>query len=260
MKHLVGLLVIGMVLLVAVTSVTADTIHLKNGVVINGTIVKEVPGESITIRTELRTEQSITHTYIMSEILEINRTSAFQTATKKDPIDAIYFNNGVNIKGVIIKDVIGESVTVRTESGTIYTYDKSEISNITRTSSFQELKNKNPEGSFFLSLLIPGLGQFYNGDHTKGCLLMGAWVIGSVLMVAGTEADIHTQSADEIYVQGFSICLMSYVYAIVDAPLTANKINKRNEQRANEQRAKEQLLISFNAAPSGLGAMLSVRF
>jgi TM2 domain-containing membrane protein YozV len=43
---------------------------------------------------------------------------------------------------------------------------------------------KNPCIAFFLSLLIPGLGQTYNGEKTKGLIIAGAYVLlGSVGLV-----------------------------------------------------------------------------
>ncbi len=40
--------------------------------------------------------------------------------------------------------------------------------------------NKTPVVALILSLLIPGVGQFYNGDTKKGALvLIGAFVLGA---------------------------------------------------------------------------------
>ena len=42
-------------------------------------------------------------------------------------------------------------------------------------------RKKNPIIAMILSMLIVGLGQFYNGDNTKGVIMLLVGVIGGVL-------------------------------------------------------------------------------
>jgi TM2 domain-containing membrane protein YozV len=41
---------------------------------------------------------------------------------------------------------------------------------------------KNPTVALVLSLVIPGAGQFYNGDPKKGGAILGAYLLGCVLL------------------------------------------------------------------------------
>ena len=66
MRFCVCLLVIGMSL---VTASIADTIHLKNGTVIEGTIIREIPDVSVAIETA----QGKVFTYNIQDVFKIDR-------------------------------------------------------------------------------------------------------------------------------------------------------------------------------------------
>ena len=66
MRLCVCLLVIGMSV---VTASIADTIHLKNGTVIEGTIIREIPDASVAIETA----KGKVFTYHMQDVLKIDR-------------------------------------------------------------------------------------------------------------------------------------------------------------------------------------------
>ena len=40
---------------------------------------------------------------------------------------------------------------------------------------------KNPAVALILSLFIPGVGQFYNGDNKKGGIMLGGFILSVVL-------------------------------------------------------------------------------
>ena len=40
---------------------------------------------------------------------------------------------------------------------------------------------KNPVTALILSILIPGVGQFYNNDVKKGAIMLGGAIVGGVL-------------------------------------------------------------------------------
>src|SRR4026208_2093997 len=42
---------------------------------------------------------------------------------------------------------------------------------------------KNPPVAMILSILIPGVGQFYNGDMKKGAVMLAAAIVGGVITV-----------------------------------------------------------------------------
>ena len=44
--------------------------------------------------------------------------------------------------------------------------------------------SRNPVASLLASLLVPGLGTIINGETGKGTLILGAWLIGWLLVLA----------------------------------------------------------------------------
>jgi TM2 domain-containing membrane protein YozV len=43
---------------------------------------------------------------------------------------------------------------------------------------------KNPAVALILSLVIPGVGQFYNGDNKKGAIILGGYFVSWILAAA----------------------------------------------------------------------------
>ncbi|MCD1293663.1 hypothetical protein CUJ83_01470 [Methanocella sp. CWC-04] len=70
---------------------------------------------------------------------------------------------------------------------------------------------REPILALVLSFLLPGLGQIYNGDTNRGIL----FVIGTLMAWLLTSVCI-----------GIFIFLGLWVYAMYDAYLTAEKINR----------------------------------
>lgn len=72
-------------------------------------------------------------------------------------------------------------------------------------------KRKEPLLSLILSFLIPGLGQIYNGQATKGFLLIIAAIVSVVLAYVCI---------------GFLTYLIVWFYAMYDAYVIAERINR----------------------------------
>jgi TM2 domain-containing membrane protein YozV len=80
------------------------------------------------------------------------------------------------------------------------------------------VKVKEPILSVILSFILPGLGQVYNGQAKKGIILLAGyilmWIASFVLMIV---------------LIGFCLMLIPIViwlYAMYDAYVTADKVNK----------------------------------
>lgn len=85
-----------------------------------------------------------------------------------------------------------------------------------------EVNEKNPWAAFFFSWLIPGGGQFYNGEKTKGALML----LGGV-----TGAGVHLYSEhDRAFNVGTAVMLGSAIWSMIDAPISANRINREMQQ------------------------------
>lgn len=89
---------------------------------------------------------------------------------------------------------------------------------------------KSPTVAFLLSFVLTGAGQYYNGDVTKGVtqelLVIGGYVLA---FTAGIEYNRNNEITHWFYT-GFGIVIGSHIWSMIDAPLSANKINKRRHQ------------------------------
>jgi len=72
-----------------------------------------------------------------------------------------------------------------------------------------------------LSAVLPGLGQFYNGQPKKGALHLGLTLV--FFVVAGEYQDMP----EEVGVAGL---VGTWVWSVIDAPLTAKAINEGRVQ------------------------------
>lgn len=93
---------------------------------------------------------------------------------------------------------------------------------------------KSPGRAFALSLIVPGLGQHYNGQHTKGAIQEVLFVGGVFAFAGGIAAGWNDPSeggAAVLVVTGAIMTVGSYVWSLVDAPASANRINKELDER-----------------------------
>jgi TM2 domain-containing membrane protein YozV len=102
---------------------------------------------------------------------------------------------------------------------------------------------KSPATAFACSLVIPGLGQMYNEEVGKGFTFFGGALFGSGLIVLGSDQD--DSIGDLIYDFGFIVASVCYIYSLIDAPLTAQKITKESRIK-NAKRLKKVSSIFDN--------------
>ena len=113
-----------------------------------------------------------------------------------------------------------------------------------------EVKEKNPWAAFFYSWLIPGGGQFYNDQGKKGLLMLTGAATGIGFVIYGindkqeesSESITRTatsitfssryeeSSNDSAITIGAAIYLGSALWSMIDAPVSANKINQELRQ------------------------------
>jgi uncharacterized protein DUF5683 len=95
-------------------------------------------------------------------------------------------------------------------------------------------QRKKPTLALILSAIFPGLGQIYNNQVLKGISLIGLNVIINFLLVKpverlitpGGSISIPDNSTLFIVAAYMAAGLVLWVYAIIDAKRTAEKINK----------------------------------
>lgn len=135
-----------------------------------------------------------------------------------------------------------------------------------------DMEEKNPWAAFFYSMLIPGGGQFYNDEGTKGLLMLTGAAAGIGYMVYGindkqeessesitqtatsiTFSSRYEESGNETAITvGLLVYLASSTWSLIDAPMSATRINREARQAS--------LQINPLVAPDFAGASLSLRF
>ncbi|MBB3186047.1 hypothetical protein [Microbacter margulisiae] len=83
--------------------------------------------------------------------------------------------------------------------------------------------HKDPVFATSFSIMVPGMGQIYNGQIGKGLVFM-ATSYGGLAVGAVALSSHHSGLATA----GFITAAISYIWSIVDAGSTSNSINRKN--------------------------------
>ena len=124
----------------------------------------------------------------------------------------------------------------------------------------KKIVEKNPWIAFLLSTAIPGAGQYYNQQFRKGSAMLLGAATGVGLFYA-TRNDNRRDKLTGKYLDpdendnkgyiGLGLGLGFVVWSMIDAPVSAIKINKRNPQA---------MTIGPMIDRDKVGAVLSLRF
>ena len=168
--------------------------------------------------------------------------------------DVIHLKNGETVRGTIIEQNPGESLKIQTADGTVFEFTIYEIAEISREpvmkveEGFIKTEVKKPWLASGLSLMIPGAGQFYNDQYEKGLPQLGVAVAGAGLVWWGLRDnwESHDDYSDTpswnplqwndedgddwTAFIGAPLWLGSAVWSVIDANLSANRINREGQQ------------------------------
>jgi hypothetical protein len=84
-------------------------------------------------------------------------------------------------------------------------------------------RRKSPFLAWFLSWLYPGIGQFYNGQAGKGIAMTAVATGGFGLCIAAVQKE-----DDNLGAIGALVLTGVALWSMIDAPVSAGKINRRN--------------------------------
>ncbi len=128
---------------------------------------------------------------------------------------------------------ISDIFMIKYSNGEKEVFTKPQVSNAT------SVGKKEPALSFLFSFLLPGGGQYYNGEYRKGALMTGLWLGSFVGMAASIPYDDDDYYDNHNKYNGASdtgpiftlfalVYMGNYIWSVIDAPVSANKINKQN--------------------------------
>lgn len=172
--------------------------------------------------------------------------------SRAEYIDVVYLKNGSIIQGIIVEQIPGKSIKLKTLVGDILVFDFDQIAKFAKVERANNKKLKSPGLAFLLSFLVPGLGQHYNGQHLKGAAIEGVFV-GAIVTALWVPRTIEVDELKNL----FATLVMLGVSAgsMIDAPISASAINKR----ASESPLRTQLRISllpFRGRDNEIGGMV----
>lgn len=157
--------------------------------------------------------------------------------------DVVYLKDGSILRGVIIEDVPGESLRIRTRDGNVFRLSYDRIDRRTKepvlavapapaggTPSQPRAQvttgRKSPGVAFLLSFLIVGAGQGYNGQWGKALLMAGGAVTSLAIAGAGAEDCVDFEDCGR-FTLGVVGALGFALWSWIDAPISASAINTR---------------------------------
>ena len=191
-------------------------------------------------------------------------------------VDVVHLKNGSIIKGIVTEIIPSETVKIETADGSIFVYQFDEIQSITKEEKVGATTEpigkvtttrKNPVialgsgcGVGCLSGFLPspfptilGVGQFYNGEYTKGLIFFGVGAVAAYDLLQLPNPSGYNDPTTEQTVRGLiDITLLggSIVWSAFDAYYSAKRINL--------EASKEKSSTSLNYIPHQ-GMMASYR-
>lgn len=218
-------------------------------------------------------------------ILLIVLFSVSNLRAQQEQIDVLYLKNGSVIKDKILKEQQGNNIVNQTNDemnvefiqndilliDKLYSDNARDIKSIMRP-AYQE---KSPFLASMLSLFIPGLGQHYNGQTVKA-IIQEVFFLGGITLVLcgkeywdacipGEEISGETSSYNELHYIGLGISTASFLWSLIDAPISANKINKKRRDQSfghfiNIDNGRFCVGIDAGNLGRGVGAQLTLHF
>ena len=189
--------------------------------------------------------------------------------------DVVYLKDGSIIRGKIIEKIPDVSLKIQTRDCSVFFYNMDKVLKITKEpiivkDQSKVIKKKSPSLAFMLSFIFPGIGQYYNGDAEKGLLqellFLGGWTLTATAgfnTYALENGRYHTDTTVWCWV-GLGIAYGSVIWSWIDAPLSAIKINKENEQYYGHllqfNRGNNVVGFDFFSTGKNLTASLSYHF
>lgn len=189
--------------------------------------------------------------------------------------DVVYLKDGSVVRGQIVEQVPGDYVRMQTIGGSVFVFEVSEIANIKKEPQMPIAKKKHPILAATMSMVLPGLGQFYTEEYGAGFGYVLVTVVGTAFWVAGKNdrftfwsikrdvgiTDYEVRNSWQSCV-GSALWGAALVNSAMNAYKSAKQMNERNQQAHLFQRDGDRFTVGIDAITSRkrLGTMVSLRF
>lgn len=144
--------------------------------------------------------------------------------------DVVYLKNGGLMRGIIIEQIPNQSLKIQTREMNVFVYKFEEIEKIAKE-EVKSLRRSNytsndtyelyPGLSCVFSAIIPGTGQIYNRQYSKGAIILLTSAVFGALYVEEWKPLGFTEAG----LVGYS---MIWLYSVIDAPVNSIRINRKN--------------------------------
>ena len=173
--------------------------------------------------------------------------------------EVVYLKNGSIIRGVIIEQIPNESLKIQTQGGSVFVFKMSEVAKIVKepaiAQSVLRASEKDPAVALLLSFVLVGAGQLYNEEQDKAYIHWLAAGVAIALLYMGVEDNDET-----VFRAGVLLGLGNWVYSMVDAATSAQKINEAKRRNRSLTLLDDRLFLEPYSSRKERGAMLSLRF
>lgn len=118
---------------------------------------------------------------------------------------------------------------------------------------------KDTAAAVLLGLVIPGGGQIYNEQYTKALISIGGIIVGGTLYGAASSYS----SGNGQRRAGLVIAGGAWIYSLLDAAWSADRINKRTRRFGHLMEFDgDRITVGVDPVTSrnSLGTMVSLRF
>ena len=221
-------------------------------------------------------------------VLSVLVLSLFTTKAlaKTQMLDVIHLTDGGVVVGEIIEIIPNQTVKLKThvldnsyqgifflqepDEGELKIYPFEQIEKMSKIKvKFRNRTTATVRAALlpsipFLYPIFPGWGQFYNGQQDKGIGFLILSISGIFIMSSGFEDD----PPDNVTAAtGASIIIGSYIWSVIDANLSAKKINQSSNQKIEALKQKKHqsqdapISLNLNYLPrEGMMASYNYRF
>ena len=166
-------------------------------------------------------------------------------SAQQEQEDVVYLKDGSVLRGTIIEDIPGESLLIETRDGNRFriSYDRIErrtreprvavapptVAETSQPRAPITTGRKDPYLAFFLSVVVTGTGQGYNGQWGKAAVMAGGFWTSFLIARGGADNcfDVIDDAECGQFAGGLLGMFGIWMWSWIDAPISANAINTR---------------------------------